>query len=141
MGCSNSKSTPVVDESKVPAKSNKMEAMNSSKQEYPASEAFTIPLDNDDDKAVAPQLNETLREPPKRIQELMRQAASTEPLTLDELEEKQQRAEQRRQELMQQKLETIQKNTQMLMRGHERDASREGMDKEEEEEMRPSPPQ
>lgn len=45
----------------------------------------------------------------------MQHAAETEPLTLEEIEEKQLRAEQRRQELMQQKIETIQKNTQMLM--------------------------
>lgn len=53
----------------------------------------------------------------------MQQAAETEPLTLEELEEKQQRAEQRRQELMQQKLEGIQKNTEkLLMRGHSEQA-------------------
>lgn len=62
------------------------------------------------------QLNDTLRQPPRRLQQLMQHAAETEPLTLEEIEEKQLRAEQRRQELMQQKLETIQKNTQMLMR-------------------------
>lgn len=48
----------------------------------------------------------------------MQQAADTEPLTLDEIDDKQQRAEARRQELMQQKLEAIQKNTQMLTREH-----------------------
>ncbi|XP_026836603.1 uncharacterized protein LOC6548223 isoform X2 [Drosophila erecta] len=82
-----------------------------------ASEAFTIPLESDDNAEMP--LNETVRQPPKRIQLLMQEAASSEPLTLEELEEKQLKAEQRRQELMQQKLEIIQKNAQMLMRPHE----------------------
>jgi len=56
---------------------------------------------------------------------MMQEAASSEPPTLEELEDKQLKAEQRRQELMQQKLEIIQKNTQMLMRSHE-DISAEG---------------
>lgn len=77
------------------------------------SEAFTIPLDDAASDTVP--LNDTLRQPPKRLQQLMQQAAEAEPLTLDELEDKQQRAETRRQELMHQKLEAIQKNTQMLM--------------------------
>ncbi|XP_064538084.1 uncharacterized protein LOC135428182 [Drosophila montana] len=125
MGCSNSKSTTAIDETKpkpapttdpAKAKSNKMDALP--KQEYPASEAFTIPLEEENSATAVP-LNDTLRQPPKRLQQLMQQAAETEPLTLEELEEKQQRAEQRRQELMQQKLEGIQKNTEkLLMRGH-----------------------
>ncbi|ALC41884.1 CG13578 [Drosophila busckii] len=121
MGCSNTKSTTAED-SKAPTaaaaattaatpKCNKME--ETAKQEYPASEAFVIPLD---EQSAAPlQLNDTLREPPKRLQQLMQQAAETEPLTLEEVEDKLQRAEQRRQELMQQKIENIQKTAQMLM--------------------------
>ncbi|KAH8401995.1 hypothetical protein KR009_009055, partial [Drosophila setifemur] len=112
MGCSSSKSTSTADDIKAPvsAKSTKMDA----KKEYPASEAFTIPLEDDQNPEVP--LNETLRQPPKRIQQLVQEAASIEPPTLEELEDKQQKAEQRRQELIQQKLEIIQKNTQMLMR-------------------------
>ncbi|TDG42542.1 hypothetical protein AWZ03_011036 [Drosophila navojoa] len=130
MGCSNSKSATAVDETRAKAapaaapgkspppaaatettSSNTMDALP--KQEYPPSEAFTIPLDEAASETVP--LNDTLRQPPKRLQQLMQQAAEAEPLTLDELDAKQQRAEARRQELMQQKLETIQKNTQILM--------------------------
>ncbi|EDW10835.2 MAP7 domain-containing protein 1 [Drosophila mojavensis] len=131
MGCSNSKSTTAVDETRTKAtpapapapslppaapprettSSNTMDALP--KQDYPPSEAFTIPLDDAASDTVP--LNDTLRQPPKRLQQLMQQAAEAEPLTLDELEDKQQRAETRRQELMHQKLEAIQKNTQMLM--------------------------
>ncbi|KAH8337935.1 hypothetical protein KR067_011120, partial [Drosophila pandora] len=115
MGCSGSKSTATADDTKAPvsAKSTKMEA----KKEYPASEAFTIPLEEDESPEMP--LNETLRQPPKRIQQMLQEAAKAEPPTLEELEDKQQKAEHRRQELMQQKLEIIQKNAQMLMgRGH-----------------------
>ncbi|KAH8328838.1 hypothetical protein KR074_004101 [Drosophila pseudoananassae] len=114
MGCSGSKSTATADDIKAPvsAKSTKMEA----KKEYPASEAFTIPLEVDENPEMP--LNETLRQPPKRIQQMLQEAAKAEPPTLEELEDKQQKAEQRRQELMHQKLEIIQKNAQMLMRGH-----------------------
>ncbi|XP_016991535.1 uncharacterized protein LOC108053407 [Drosophila rhopaloa] len=112
MGCSSSKSTATVDDTKLPktvsAKSTK------TKMEYPASEAFTIPLESEETTEMP--LNETLRQPPKRIQQMLQEAASSEPPTLEELEDKQQKAEQRRQELMQQKLEIIQKNAQMLMR-------------------------
>lgn len=76
------------------------------------------------DNVANDQLNDTLRQPPRRLQQLMQHAAETEPLTLEEIEEKQLRAEQRRQELMQQKIETIQKNTPMLMQrapGEERE--------------------
>ncbi|EDW33311.1 GL20057 [Drosophila persimilis] len=113
MGCSSSKSNPTIDDTKGPvsAKSNRM----ASNKEYPASEAFTIPLDTEQQPEMP--LNETLRQPPKRIQQLMQEAAHSEPPTLEELEDKQQKAEQRRQELMQQKLEAIQKNVQILMRG------------------------
>lgn len=82
------------------------------------------------------QLNDTLRQPPRRLQQLMQHAAETEPLTLEEIEEKQLRAEQRRQELMQQKLETIQKNTQMLMRApgdHEQEKEHEKPKEEEQQ--------
>ncbi|KAH8405157.1 hypothetical protein KR222_006587, partial [Zaprionus bogoriensis] len=115
MGCSSSKSTTAIDESKAAAAKHNSKMADKPQHEYPASQAFTIPLD--DVASPTDQLNDTLRQPPRRLQQLMQHAAETEPLTLDELEEKQQRAEQRRQELMQQKLETIQKNTQMLMRG------------------------
>ncbi|XP_017145964.1 uncharacterized protein LOC108158242 [Drosophila miranda] len=113
MGCSSSKSAPTIDDTKGPvsAESNRM----ASNKEYPASEAFTIPLDTEQQPEMP--LNETLRQPPKRIQQLMQEAAHSEPPTLEELEDKQQKAEQRRQELMQQKLEAIQKNVQILMRG------------------------
>ncbi|KAH8301746.1 hypothetical protein KR059_010707, partial [Drosophila kikkawai] len=124
MGCSSSKSTATVDDIKtkpVSAKSTKM----AGHKEYPASEAFTIPFDNENENPEVP-LNETLRQPPKRIQQMMQEAASSEPPTLEELEDKQQKAEQRRQELMQQKLETIQKNAQMLMRGHEEAGTKTG---------------
>lgn len=81
-------------------------------------------------------LNDTLRQPPKRLQQLMQQAAETEPLTLPELEDKLQKAEQRRQELMQQKIESIQKNTQMLMRGHGEHADEDdGEEKDEQKEQ------
>lgn len=65
----------------------------------------------------------------------MQHAAETEPLTLEEIEEKQLRAEQRRQELMQQKLETIQKNTQMLMRVPGEQGQEEEQEKPKEEEQ------
>ncbi|XP_022229915.1 uncharacterized protein LOC111079174 [Drosophila obscura] len=123
MGCSSSKTAPTIDDIKAPvsARSNTM----ASSKAYPASEAFTIPLDTEEQPEMP--LNETLRQPPKRIQQIMQEAAHSEPPTLEELKDKQQKAEQRRQELMQQKLETIQKNTQMLMRGHmEGDGSGEG---------------
>lgn len=77
------------------------------------------------------QLNDTLRQPPRRLQQLMQHAAETEPLTLAELEEKQLRAEQRRQELLQQKIEIIQKNTQMLLM---RAASEEQPEEEQQQE-------
>ncbi|XP_034478411.1 uncharacterized protein LOC117784711 [Drosophila innubila] len=115
MGCSSSKTTTAIDDSKAAATAPTTEKKDI-KMEYPASEAFTIPLDDVADET--DQLNDTLRQPPKRLQQLMQQAAETEPPTLLELEDKQQRAEQRRQELMQQKIESIQKNTQMLMREH-----------------------
>ncbi|KAH8384817.1 hypothetical protein KR093_009016, partial [Drosophila rubida] len=121
MGCSSSKSTTALDDNKTTAAAGTAtRATTAAKKdtqmsaEYPASEAFTIPLD--DTSTEADQLNDTLRQPPKRLQQIMQQAADSEPLTLLELEDKQQRAEQRRQELMQQKIETIQKNTQTLMR-------------------------
>ncbi|KAH8389842.1 hypothetical protein KR200_002590 [Drosophila serrata] len=129
MGCSSSKSTATVDDIKakpISAKSTKM----AGHKEYPASEAFTIPLDNENDNAEVP-LNETLRQPPKRIQQLMQEAASCEPPTLEELEDKQQKAEQRRLELMQQKLEIIQKNAQMMMRSHDPEAATETGDGDE----------
>lgn len=81
------------------------------------------------------QLNDTLRQPPRRLQQLMQHAAETEPLTLEEIEEKQLRAEQRRQELMQQKLETIQKNTQMLMRASGEQEQEKEHEKPKEEEQ------
>ncbi|XP_034652624.1 uncharacterized protein LOC117891318 [Drosophila subobscura] len=115
MGCSSTKSAATLDDIKaqpVSAGSHRM----ASQKAYPASEAFTIPLDSEAQPELP--LNETLRQPPKRIQQIMQEAAHTEPPTLEELHDKQQRAEQRRQELLQQKLETIQKNTQMLLRGH-----------------------
>ncbi|XP_037714849.1 uncharacterized protein LOC119550315 [Drosophila subpulchrella] len=119
MGCSGSKSSATEEDTKSPkptsAKSNKTKMAGH--KEYPASEAFTIPLESDDNTELP--LNETLRQPPKRIQQMMQEAASSEPPTLEELEDKQLKAEQRRLELMQQKLEIIQKNTQMLMRSHE----------------------
>ncbi|KAH8348580.1 hypothetical protein KR084_008830 [Drosophila pseudotakahashii] len=133
MGCSgsSSKNSATVDDTKSPkpvsARSIK------TKMEYPASEAFTIPLETDDSPEMP--LNETLRQPPKRIQQLMQEAASSEPPTLEELEDKQQKAEQRRQELMQQKLEIIQKNAQMLMRSHGENPG-EKEEKEEEENPR-----
>ncbi|KAH8403659.1 hypothetical protein KR215_000510 [Drosophila sulfurigaster] len=125
MGCSSSKSTTALDDNKAatgrtPAKATATPTATEKKDnkmaEYPASEAFTIPLD--DTTSAPDQLNDTLRQPPKRLQQLMQQAAEAEPLTLLELEDRQQKAEQRRQELMQQKIETIQKNTQALMRAH-----------------------
>lgn len=82
-------------------------------------------------------LNETVRQPPKRIQQLMQEAASSEPLPLEELEEKQLKAEQRRQELMQQKLEIIQKNAQMLMKPHEETVGEGEGDRNEGEEELP----
>ncbi|XP_016953157.1 uncharacterized protein LOC108026645 [Drosophila biarmipes] len=119
MGCSGSKSSATEDDTKSPkpasAKSSKPKMAG--QKEYPASEAFTIPLESDDSTELP--LNETLRQPPKRIQQMMQEAASAEPPTLEELEDKQLKAEQRRQELMQQKLEIIQKNAQMLMRSPE----------------------
>lgn len=84
---------------------------------------------------VSDQLNDTLRQPPRRLQQLMQHAAETEPLTLEEIEEKQLRAEQRRQELMQQKLETIQKNTQMLMRVPGEHGQEEEQEKPKDEEQ------
>ncbi|XP_043644675.1 uncharacterized protein LOC122614212 [Drosophila teissieri] len=118
MGCSSSKtSAPVEDtNSSKPGSAKSSATKMDAKKEYPASEAFTIPMESDDNPEMP--LNETVRQPPKRIQQLMQEAASTEPLTLEELEEKQLKAEQRRQELMQHKLEIIQKNAQMLMRPH-----------------------
>ncbi|EDV56985.2 uncharacterized protein LOC6548223 isoform X1 [Drosophila erecta] len=119
MGCSSSKTAATVEDSKSskPGSAKSSATRMAAKKEYPASEAFTIPLESDDNAEMP--LNETVRQPPKRIQLLMQEAASSEPLTLEELEEKQLKAEQRRQELMQQKLEIIQKNAQMLMRPHE----------------------
>ncbi|XP_017125181.1 uncharacterized protein LOC108144647 [Drosophila elegans] len=115
MGCSSSKSVDATADDRKSAKSTTTKM--ASKKEYPASEAFTIPLDSEENPEMP--LNETLRQPPKRIQQMMQEAASSEPPTLEELEDKQQRAEQRRQELMQLKLEIIQKNAQMLMRSPE----------------------
>ncbi|KAH8284566.1 hypothetical protein KR018_004564 [Drosophila ironensis] len=133
MGCSNSKSTATADDiathkgsAPVSAKSTKMDA----KKEYPASEAFTIPLEPEETPEVP--LNETLRQPPRRIQQMMQEAANAEPPTLEELEDKQQKAEQRRQELMQHKLEVIQKNAQILMRGHGEPNDAAGDDNQEE---------
>ncbi|XP_017061985.1 uncharacterized protein LOC108101918 [Drosophila ficusphila] len=132
MGCSSSKSTASEEDPKSPkpvsAKSGrtKMDA----KKEYPASEAFTIPLDTEENAEMP--LNETMRQPPKRIQQMLQEAASAEPPTLEELEDKQQKAEQRRQELMQQKLETIQKNAQMLMRSPDENPGDPENTKEEE---------
>ncbi|KAI8039919.1 hypothetical protein M5D96_007344 [Drosophila gunungcola] len=103
MGCSSSKSVDATADDRKSAKSTTTKM--ASKKEY--REKSEMPL------------NETLRQPPKRIQQMMQEAASSQPLTLEELEDKQQRAEQRRQELMQQKLEIIQKNAQMLMRSPE----------------------
>ncbi|EDW77136.1 uncharacterized protein Dwil_GK22206 [Drosophila willistoni] len=142
MGCSNTKSSTSIDDTKAPAALSPAPApapvsakydkkMDSARREYPASEAFTIPLDNELQSDVP--LNETLRQPPKRIQQLMEEAASVEPLTLEELEDKQQKAEQRRQELMQQKLEIIQKNAQMLMRGHSTDGGAADQKEEQQE--------
>ncbi|KAL7737984.1 hypothetical protein ACLKA6_006344 [Drosophila palustris] len=131
MGCSSSKTTTTIDDTKAAA-ATAPTTKKDNKMEYPASEAFTIPLD-DVAHEQADQLNDTLRQPPKRLQQLMQQAAETEPLTLEELEDKQQRAEQRRQELMQQKIESIQKNTQMLMRGHGEQGDEEQEQEEEEQ--------
>ena len=95
-----------------------------------ASEAFIIPLDgtlSDASKIlkITPdtinepiEMNESLKKPPKRIQQLMEQASSSAEtecaITKADLEQKQQKAEERRKQLMQQKIETIQKTTQML---------------------------
>ncbi|EDW00636.1 uncharacterized protein LOC6559628 [Drosophila grimshawi] len=135
MGCSSSQATTTaIDETKAKTRPNSKMA-DLPKPEYPASEAFTIPLD-DDVASSTDQLNDTLRQPPKRLQQLMQQAAETEPITFEELEDKQQRAEQRRQELLQQKVETIQKNTQMLMRAHgEREETVEGAEQVDEEQQ------
>ncbi|XP_039482819.1 uncharacterized protein LOC120446092 [Drosophila santomea] len=139
MGCSSSKTSATVEDthSSKPGSAKSSATRMDAKKEYPASEAFTIPLESDDNPEMP--LNETVRQPPKRIQQLMQGAASSEPLTLEELEEKQLKAEQRRQELMQHKLEIIQKNAQMLMRPHgERETAGEGEgDRNEDEEEEP----
>ncbi|EDW49175.1 GM11855 [Drosophila sechellia] len=118
MGCSSSKTSATVEDTKSskPCSAKSSTTRMAAKKEYPASEAFTIPLESDDSPEMP--LNETVRQPPKRIQQLLQEAASSEPLTLEELEEKQLKAEQRRQELMQQKLEILHKNAQMLMKPH-----------------------
>ncbi|XP_033253533.1 uncharacterized protein LOC117192901 [Drosophila miranda] len=115
MGCSSSKSAPTIDDTKGPVSANCLLPVSLSLCLTAASEDFTIPLDTEQQPEMP--LNETLRQPPKRIQQLMQEAAHLEPPTLEELEDKQQKAEQRRQELMQQKLDAIQKNVQILMRG------------------------
>ncbi|XP_067633624.1 uncharacterized protein [Eurosta solidaginis] len=105
-------------------------ARNSTEQKdtnkYPASEAFIIPLNDDAEtkayNAGAPEVNDLLaatikKQPPKRIQELIEQAAESETTgaNLQNLEEKLEKAEERRKEYLQQKITNIQKTTQMLM--------------------------
>lgn len=67
------------------------------------------------------------KQPPKRIQELIEQAAENETTTvnLQDLEEKLEKAEERRREYLQQKITTIQKTTQLLTRS----GSKELLDK------------
>ncbi|CAD7012383.1 stathmin domain-containing protein 1 [Ceratitis capitata] len=100
---------------------------NAETKQYPASEAYIIPLNDESETKVytagAPEAKDLLaatvkKQPPKRIQELMEQAAENEATTvnLQELEEKLEKAEERRKEYLQQKITTIQKTTQMLMR-------------------------
>ncbi|XP_011204218.2 uncharacterized protein LOC105226834 [Bactrocera dorsalis] len=106
------------------------------KDTYPASEAYIIPLSDDAETKVytagAPEAEDLLaatvkKQPPKRIQELMEQAAENETATLNlqDLEEKLEKAEERRKEYLQQKITTIQKTTQMLTRS----GSKELLDK------------
>lgn len=95
------------------------------KDKYPASEAYVIPLSDEAETKVytadAQEAKDLLaatvkRQPPKRIQELMEQAAENEAATvnLQDLEEKLEKAEERRKEYLQQKITTIQKTTQLL---------------------------
>ncbi|XP_017465079.1 PREDICTED: uncharacterized protein LOC108358323 isoform X2 [Rhagoletis zephyria] len=117
----------------------KIEDMEANK--YPASEAFIIPLNDAVETKVytadAPEAKDLLaatvkKQPPKRIQELIEQAAENEAtaVNLQNLEEKLEKAEERRKEYLQQKIETIQKTTQMLTRS----SSRELLEREKQDE-------
>ncbi|XP_054091140.1 uncharacterized protein LOC105210371 [Zeugodacus cucurbitae] len=110
---------------------------NGEKDKYPASEAYIIPLSDDVETKVynagAQEAKDLLaatvkKQPPKRIQELMEQAADNETATvnLQDLEEKLEKAEERRKEYLQQKITTIQKTTQQLLT---RSGSKELLDK------------
>ncbi|XP_054738931.1 uncharacterized protein LOC129245012 [Anastrepha obliqua] len=144
MGCSTS-APAVTDANKANDSTNcsNMAAKTSVGEEdsnkYPASEAFIIPLSDGAETKVytadAEEAKDLLaatvkKQPPKRIQELIEQAAENEAATvnLQDLEEKLEKAEERRKEYLQQKITTIQKTTQMLTRSD----SKELVEKEEE---------
>ncbi|VEN57683.1 unnamed protein product [Callosobruchus maculatus] len=70
--------------------------------------AFEIAFQEDDDSA-------TKKHPPRRIQELLEVEKSTEPVTLDKLQEKLEEAEIRRNQILAQRVQSAKNRTEKMM--------------------------